>query len=135
MDTTTNITRRHAIAMLPAVALISTPSAATAPGEDAMFHKLFADWRAAYLIANDDYSDSACESLWAIEDQMAAMCPTTAAGLAIKFLVMTSYGEFDLDSDRAQTLFADAKAITGMPDPWRQRKSVGSGAPLEMVGA
>ncbi|MHA6690563.1 hypothetical protein [Devosia sp. A449] len=89
----------------------------TASNLDAEIHTLFADWRATYVLANDSRDDAALEKLWAIEDQMAALRPATVTGFAIKLLVMTAYDEFDLDSDRGKTLFADAIAITGQPTP------------------
>lgn len=84
---------------------------------DAEFHAMLADWRSAYVLACDNYDDDECEKLRAIEDRMGSMRPTSAAGFAIKLLIMSSYGDFDLDSDPAQTLFADAIAITGLPAP------------------
>lgn len=84
---------------------------------DAEFHAMLADWRAAYVLACNNYDDDECDKLRAIEARMSTMRPTSAAGFAIKLLIMTSYGDFDLDSDPAQTLFADAIAITGQPAP------------------
>lgn len=84
---------------------------------DAQFDAMLAEWRAAYVLACDNYDDDECDKLRAIEDRMGSMRPTSAAGFAIKLLIMSSYGDFDLDSDPAQTLFADAIAITGLPAP------------------
>lgn len=86
-------------------------------GADGKLLSLFAEWRKTYIEANRDLDDEKLVRLWAIEDSMAKLCPETLPGFACKFLVMTAYDEFDLDSDRAKTLFRDAIAITGQPAP------------------
>ena len=117
------IRRRALLLASPAMATIGILPVAYAAEADAPvdgdLYALFADWRASYELATsgDDNCDVHCERLWAIEDRMAALCPATLAGFAMKLLVMTSYDEFDLDSERAKTLFADAIAITQLPPP------------------
>lgn len=106
-----------ASAALTAPYVSTVRSAIDADAVDAEFYAMLADWRAAYVLACDNYDDDECEKLRAIEDRMGPMRPTSAAGFAIKLLIMSSYGDFDLDSDPAQTLFEDAIAITGQPAP------------------
>lgn len=117
-----NFTRRALLASASTIiagGALAAPHVDTAhPAEaDAEFHSMLADWRAAYVLACDNYDDDECDKLRAIEDRMGSMRPTTAESFAIKLLIMTSYGDFDLDSAPAQTLFADAIAITGQPAP------------------
>lgn len=80
----------------------------------ALFHR----WRATYVEANRDMDDAKVAQLWAIEALLIPIRPTTVEGFAMKLLVMTAYNEFDLDSDRGESVFTDAIAITGLPAPW-----------------
>src|SRR5690606_22144640 len=93
-----------ASAALAAPYVNTVRSTSNADAVDAEFHAMLADWRAAYVLACDNYDDDECDKLRAIEDRMGPMRPTSAAGFAIKLLIMSSYGDFDLDSDPAQTL-------------------------------
>jgi|GEM_PF-6915468 len=88
---------------------------------DAEFLAMFEAWRTAYILACDNCDDVECDKLRTIEKRMGFMRPGTATGFAVKLLIMTSYGDFDLDNDPAQTLFADAIAITGLPSPMLAR--------------
>lgn len=127
------ITRRALIASAGATvatAALAAPyvnAAHLAPAGDERLHQLMAEWQAAYDAANDGahpeaLPDPLMDRLYAIEGEAAAICPATLEGLAIKLLLLTNYGEFDLDEFRAG-LLAEAEAITGYAPPTTFKRS------------
>lgn len=127
MDTRNIISRRATIKSALAIAAVaSLPAVATAAGDERL-HRLMADWRAAYGAATrsthgSDLPDPLTDRLWAIEAAIAAIRPATVEGFAIKLLVLTNYGEFDLDGS-AEMLLPEAEAIAGYAPPATFRRS------------
>lgn len=127
MDTQNALSRRATTKSAVGIAAVtSPPGVATAAGDERL-HQLMADWRAAYDAATrsthgSDLPDPLTDRLWAIEDAIAAICPVTVEGFAIKLLVLTNYGEFDLDGS-AEVLLPEAEAIAGYAPPVTFRRS------------
>lgn len=89
---------------------------------DAHLSSLVEAWRAQY----DDCSvhrppaetDAAYERLWAIEQALVAVRPTTVEGDAAEILILTSFGEFDLfDSLNKEALLAEAQEVAAIAPP------------------
>ena len=97
----------------------------TAPSGDDRLHQLIGEWREqfdAVTTAAASRGEIHMDRLWAIEREAAAIRPLTLEGLAIKLLLLTNYGEFDLDDFRSG-LLSEAEAISGYAPPATFRRS------------
>jgi hypothetical protein len=92
----------------------------TAVSKDERLHQLMSDWRTEFdavtTAAAETLSDIALNRLNAMEREASTIRPATLEGFAIKLLLLTNYGEFDLDDFRAG-LIAEAEAIAGYVPP------------------
>lgn len=116
------ITRRAALAAIPAVGLAPIVPAMAEP-LDAELFRLMNDWRNQYdVVCNDPTNYANAEDdielgrLRTIEAAVAALRPSTVEGFAAKLLVMTNFGEFDLDGP-AECILSEARAISGFTPP------------------
>ena len=93
---------------------------------DERLHHLMTEWRAAYDAASaataEAEGDAHMQRLYAIESEAVGVRPATLDGFAIKLLMLTNYGEFDLDDFRAG-LLTEAEAITGYAPPATFRRA------------
>ena len=121
----TVINRRAAIKGAAAVACalpVAMPAAAHPAASrdlDARLHQLMADWRMEYdrvCTTADATNEIHMNRLYAIEHEAAGIRPSTLDGFAIKLLLLTNYGDHDLDGPAAG-LMAEAEAITGYAPP------------------
>lgn len=99
---------------LPIPALAAEPAAS-----DARLHSLMIEWRTEYdavCHTAGALSNAHMARLYAIEQQAAAIRPVTLQGFAIKLVMLTNYGEHDLDGPAAG-LVAEAEAIAGYAPP------------------
>lgn len=123
------ITRRTAL--LWVIPTIGTAAIAPAMGEpldtDAELFRLMEEWRTQYdVVCKDttDYQNVADDvplaRLRAIEAAVAETRPASVEGFAAKLLVMTNFGDFDLDGP-AECMIADARAISGFQPPASMR--------------
>lgn len=126
-----DITRRALIASAGATvatAALAAPyvnAAHLAPAGDERLHQLMAEWRAEYdavCTTADATSEIHMDRLYAIEREAATIRPATIAGFAIKLLLLTNYGEHDLDGP-ASGLMAEAEAIAGYAPPATFRRA------------
>jgi hypothetical protein len=96
-----------------------------AMGADARLHELIKDWRAT-VDAVHATEGAACDEqmakLYELERETAATRPTTLAGFAIKLLMLTHYGDHDLDGP-ASGLMGEAEAIAGYAPPATFRRA------------
>lgn len=127
MDARNILSRRAAIKGTVAIAAALPLPALASPASDERLHQLMAEWQAAYDAASDGahpegLPDPLMNRLYEIEGEAAAIRPTTLEGLAIKLLLLTNYGEFDLDDFR-RALLAEAEAITGYAPPATFKRS------------
>jgi hypothetical protein len=97
---------------VPAPILVPTPKG------DERLHQIIAQWRSEYdaVAAAAASGDVSMDQLWALENETAAIRPVTLEGFAIKLLLLTNYGEYDLDG-RRDRLLAEAEAIAGYAPP------------------
>ena len=126
------ITRRVLLATAGATvatAALAAPyvnAAHPAPASDERLHQLMAEWRAAYDAVSaapaEAEGDAQMQRLYAIEREAVGIRPATLAGFAIKLLLLTNYGEFDLDDFRAG-LLTEAEAIAGYAPPATFRRA------------
>lgn len=123
---TISMGRRSFVRGLPLAAGAAVfPAAAVASSLDATEAKLsglMVAWRRQYDIAStspevrDGEPDPESDRLFAIEDEVAGILPTTVAGFALKLLILTNFGRFDLDGP-AEVILADAETIAAVPAP------------------
>nr|WP_295889267.1 hypothetical protein [uncultured Devosia sp.] len=125
------ITRRALIASAGATvatAALAAPyvnAAHLAPAGDERLHQLMAEWRMEYdavCTTADATNEIHMDRLYAIERETATIRPATLAGFAIKLLLLTNYGDHDLDGP-ASGLMAEAEAIAGYAPPATFRRS------------
>lgn len=117
MDARNVLSRRATIKGAVAIAA-ALPIPALAAASDERLHQLMKEWRAEYdaLCTADATNEIHMDRLYAIEREAATILPATLAGFAIKLLMLTSYGDHDLDGP-ASGLMAEAEAITGYAPP------------------
>jgi hypothetical protein len=104
---------------------MTTPALIPAPTLDGRLHQLIVKWRAEYdAVSTTDVnaSETHMARLYAIEHEAAAIRPVTVEGLAIKLLILTNYGEFDLDGP-GSGLLPEAEEIAGYSPPSTFRRS------------
>ncbi|MGI6854376.1 hypothetical protein [Mesorhizobium sp. 1B3] len=93
--------------LAPAVAFAETE-------EQSPVMQLFQQWQATYHSA-DDTPDEVCDALMGVcselEERMMALPSISAADLAAKLVVTTSYGDFEFDSE--SDLYAEILALCG----------------------
>lgn len=93
--------------LAPAVAFADTE-------EQSPVVKLFQEWQATYHSA-DNTPDEVCNALMEVcsglEEQMMALPSVSAADLAAKLVVATSYGDFEFDFEG--DLYAEILALCG----------------------
>lgn len=125
------ITRRVLLATAGATvatAALAAPyvnAAHPAPAGDERLHHLMAEWRAEYdavCTTAEATNEIHMDRLYAIEREAATIRPATLDGFAIKLLMLTNYGEHDLDGP-ASGLMAEAEAITGYAPPATFRRA------------
>jgi len=118
MSPSHKITRRMLLASAAALPAPYVNAAhLSADAQDDQLHQLMAAWRSEYdaLSVGAD-GDMDMTALYDIERAAAAIRPTSLAGFAIKLLILTNYGEHDLDGPAAG-LVAEAEAISGIAPP------------------
>lgn len=77
------------------------------------------EWRAEYdavCQTADALAEAHMARLYSIEQEASAIRPVTLRGFAIKLVMLTNYGEHDLDGPAAG-LVAEAEAIAGYAPP------------------
>lgn len=119
MDSRNIVSRRTTIKSalaLAAATAIPAVSLAAVIASDERLHQLMSEWRAEYDAVTSAAPEMNMDRLWAIEREAAAIRPVTLEGFAIKLLLLTNFGEFDLDSHRT-VLLAEAEAIAGYAPP------------------
>lgn len=96
-------------------------AASAAPDADAQASRLHAEWLAvyeAYEATKEDESPS-FKALVKLQGEILALPVTTAAGLALKILVITNFGEFELADEYLDAILADCERIAGVNTPPR----------------
>ena len=96
-----------------------------APAGDERLHQLMSEWRTEYdavCTTAEATNEIRMDRLYAIEREAAAIRPTTLAGFAIKLLMLTNYGDHDLDGP-ASGLMAEAEALAGYAPPATFRRA------------
>jgi len=87
---------------------------------DAVFLAEIEEWRKAYDKAGEE---DECGPLWdekcAVVDRIRDRPANTAAGLAVKLLVLSEYGDFSIEDQALQRLLEDAGRIVDVPMPTR----------------
>lgn len=85
--------------------------------DDAAMADLHA-WRLAY---DASYDEVGTGPLWdakcAMDNRIMAQPASTGIGFAVKLLVLTEYGEHDLERDRLRSILDDAKRVVGVAEP------------------
>lgn len=109
---------------LPLTSAIAAEPAAK-PDHDALLRHFMAEWRAEYdaiTARGDGGAEIDARRIWALEQAVAGIRPATLEGFAIKLLILTNYGEHDLDGP-ASGIVTEAQAIAGIAPPAAFRRS------------
>lgn len=120
MDDTNPISRRSVLQGLPLASVTASipllPSHSQAASADAHLFSLAEAWRVQYDAACAEQGDDKFDRLWALEREIATIRPLTVEGFAAKLLILTNFGEFDLDGP-GKGLLDEAEAISGLAPP------------------
>jgi hypothetical protein len=115
-----------AAAALPAPVVLAAPSSAVASSDpDAKLRALMTAWQAQYRASNSSgfqgkiADDIKFQRLLVIEAQVSEVRPATVQGFAIKLMVATHYGEFDLDGPMGEAFHREAETLCGFSPPWK----------------
>lgn len=92
-------------------------AASTAPDPDAEVFELYRQWLAAYesYSATEDTKDF--NEFCRLQDAILPVPVCTGAGLSIKILVFTNFGEFDLEDEYLDAVLADCERLAGATPP------------------
>lgn len=115
------ITRRAAVVgALTSTVALAVPGAAQAVDPDQQIVDAYDQWRAAYDAFSEaphGTEDPRFEAISIAEQKMMRMTPVTARGLAIQFVVFTSFGEFEATQDRHHDFAGTVERLAAVAPP------------------